>query len=418
MSDHQAKILPGLRALDLTDERGLLCGKVLGDLGVDVIKVERPGGDPARNIGPFYHDIPHPERSLFWFAFNTNKRGITLNIETQDGKLLFRRLARSADFVIESLPPGYLDKLGLGYPELAEINPKIIMTSITPFGQSGPYRDYKASDIVVMALGGYMYLCGDPDRPPVRFGCPQAYLHASMSAAVATLAAYNYREATGEGQHVDVSAQASTVGSTGDALHFWNERQLTVRRGGSLRLKVATGSQQRMVWPCQDGYVGFAVHGSRMAKNYTTPMVAWMESEGMAPDFLRKIDWEAFDINMVSREELDRIQEPIGRFLLSRTKAELSEEAVKRRIILYPVSSSKDLLEDRQLGARDFWEEVEHPELGAAITYPGPFTKASGTSCGIRRRPPLIGEHNLEILGDELGLSREELTTLKQVGAI
>jgi crotonobetainyl-CoA:carnitine CoA-transferase CaiB-like acyl-CoA transferase len=173
-----------------------------------------------------------------------------------------------------------------------------------------------------------------------------------------------------------------------------------------------------MVWPCKDGYVGFAVHGSRMAKNYTTPMVAWMESEGMAPDFLKEIDWEAFDINMVNKEELDRIQEPIGRFLLSRTKAELSEEAMKRRIILYPVSSSKDLLEDRQLGARDFWREVEHPELGAAITYPGPFTKASGPSCGIRRRPPLIGEHNLEILGDELGLSREELTTLKQAGAI
>jgi len=141
-------MLSPYRVLDLTDEKGLLCGKLLGDLGADVIKVERPGGDPARNIGPFYHDETDPEKSLFWFAFNTSKRGIALDIETADGQEVFKRLVQSADSVIESFPPGYMDRLGLGYPALEKVNPGVIMVSITPFGQTGPYKDYKTCDIV------------------------------------------------------------------------------------------------------------------------------------------------------------------------------------------------------------------------------------------------------------------------------
>ena len=140
MAEKQETMLSPYRVLDLTDEKGLLCGKILGDLGADVIKIERPGGDPARNIGPFYHDEPDPEKSLFWFALNTSKRGITLDIEKADGKEIFKKLVKSADFVIESFAPGYLDKLGLGYSELERLNPGIIMVSITPFGQTGPMR--------------------------------------------------------------------------------------------------------------------------------------------------------------------------------------------------------------------------------------------------------------------------------------
>src|SRR4030042_5428083 len=138
-------LLSGCRALDLTDEKGFVCGQILAAMGVDVIKIEKPGGDPARFLPPFYHDKPDPEKSLFWFAFNTSKRGITLNIETTGGQEIFKRLAATADFVIESFPPGYLDRLGLGYPAMEKINPGIIVVSITPFGQTGPYKDYKAA---------------------------------------------------------------------------------------------------------------------------------------------------------------------------------------------------------------------------------------------------------------------------------
>ena len=183
-------LLAPFRALDITDEKGFLCGKVLGDLGADVIKIEKPGGDPARSIGPFYHDIPDPEKSLYWFAFNMNKRGITLDIETADGQQIFKKLATTADFVIGSFPPGYMDKLGLGYSALSEINPQTIVTSITPFGQTGPYQDFKGSDIVAMAMSGLMYLIGDPDRPPVRISFPQAYLHAGVEGAVGSMVAH------------------------------------------------------------------------------------------------------------------------------------------------------------------------------------------------------------------------------------
>lgn len=198
-------MLAPYRVLDLTNDWGFLCGRLLADLGADVIKIEKPGGDLARNIGPFYHDIPHPEKSLYWFFYNANKRGITLNIGTADGREIFRKLVKAADFVIESFPPGYIDEMGLGYSVLSEVNPRIIMTSITPFGQTGPYSKYTASDIVSMASCGWMYKCGDPDRPPVQMGSPQACLHGATQAVAGTLMAHYYREMTGEGQHVDAS---------------------------------------------------------------------------------------------------------------------------------------------------------------------------------------------------------------------
>src|SRR3989304_4246953 len=166
MAKDAESMLSSYRVLDLADEKGLICGKILGDLGADIIKVEKPGGDLARRLGPFYHDDPDPEKSLFWFSLNTSKRGITLNIESVDGREIFKRLVKTADFVIESFPPGYLDKLGLGYFDLEKINPGVILVSIAPFGQTGPYRDWKTADIVAWAMGGNMAPWGEPDRPP------------------------------------------------------------------------------------------------------------------------------------------------------------------------------------------------------------------------------------------------------------
>src|SRR5512136_445244 len=161
-------MLSPYRVLDLADEKGILCGKVLGDLGADVIAIEPPRGSPARLVGPYYHDEPDPEKSLFWFAYATSKRGVTLNIETDDGKDIFRRLVEKSDIVVETFHPGYLDSIGLGYQDLEKINPGVILVSITPFGQTGPYRDYKGPDIVVWGMSGMMYPIGDADRPPVR----------------------------------------------------------------------------------------------------------------------------------------------------------------------------------------------------------------------------------------------------------
>ncbi|HEX7475461.1 MAG TPA: CoA transferase, partial [Dehalococcoidales bacterium] len=200
-------LLNSPRVLDLTDKNGFLCGKILADLGADVIKIEKPGGDQDRSMGPFYHHCLDPEKSLHWFAYNANKRGITLKIDSKDGQQILKRLASKADFIVESFAPGYLDELGLGYSDLCTINPRIVFTSITPFGQTGPYKDFKASDLEVMAMSGLMYITGRPDEAPLRISFPQSFLLAAAHAAAASMVAYFHRESTGCGQHVDVSAQ-------------------------------------------------------------------------------------------------------------------------------------------------------------------------------------------------------------------
>ena len=410
-------MLSPYRALDLTDEKGLLCGKLLGDLGADVIKIEKPGGDPTRNIGPFYHDEPDPEKSLFWFAFNTSKRGITLDIETTDGQEIFRRLIKTTDFVIESFPPGYMDKLSLGYSALEKVNPGIIVVSITPFGQTGPYKDYKAPDIVAWAMGGRMYPIGDADRPPLRISHhSQAYLNASGDAATGAMLALYHREMTGEGQHVDVSIQAS-VAQLLQATTDWDAVKYIPRRGG---FGTSTSSPiLKHIWPCKDGYIIWAYWGGMpLAKRFTMPLVEWMDSEGMEVDFLKEFDWVNFDRAGVTPEVADRMREPALKFFTSRTKAELSEGAIKYRAMLCPVNTTQDILESAQLAAREYWAEVEHSELDTTITYPGAFVRTTEIPPCISRRAPLIGEHNEEVYQKELGLSREELLALKQARVI
>jgi len=411
-------MLSSYRALDLTDDKGWLCGKILADLGADVIKIERPGGDPARCHGPFYHDIPYPENSLYWFAFNTNKRSVTLDIESADGKESFKRLAKTADFVIESSPPEYMNRLGLGYSTLCEINPGIIMTSITPFGQTGPYKHLKASDIVLNAMSGWMYLCGDPDHPPVRVSFPQAYLHAGAEAAVASLVALYYREQTGIGQYIDVSIQQSLIWTGFNAPAFWQLNQKILRREGPFRTGISSDAKLRQTWPCRDGFVSFTLFGGMTGARTNRKLVEWMTEEGMANQFLEEIDWENWDMAKVDQQGINRIEEAISRFLRAHSVEELHEGAVERGIMLYPVSTPKEIVESRQLEARDFWVSLEHPQLGTAITYPGAFVKASEVNCKPKHRAPLIGEHNLEIYEGELGLSREELVRLKQAGVI
>ncbi|MBI3040761.1 MAG: CoA transferase, partial [Chloroflexi bacterium] len=326
-------------------------------------------GDPARKIGPFYHDEVNPEKSLFWFAFNASKRGITLDIESATGQETFKKLVKTADFVVESFPPGYMDRLGLGYSALEKVNPGIIMVSITPFGQTGPYKDYKAPDIVAWAMGGAMYPWGDADRSPLRVSHhSQAYLQGGLQAVVGALLALHHRQMTGEGQQVDVSIQECvfrvTYGTTAHGTTgSWELMKVAQQRGGRIT--------QRRVWPCQDGYVMFFYSGGAQGLRFSRPLVRWMEEEGMADDFLKGIDWETFDFTAIPQEVLERVAEPTAKFFLRHTKAELLEGAVKCRIQLYPMSTTRDVLGSVQLAAREFWVEVAHPELGTTITYPG-----------------------------------------------
>ena len=188
-NDNTASALSPYRVLDLTEGGMNWCGKVLADLGADVIKIEPTGGSPTRNRGPFYNNEPHPERSLFWYAYCLNKRGITLDLESEEGQRLFKKLAATADFVLESFAPGYMDGLGLGYESLSRVSPGLIMASMTPFGQTGPYAHYKATDMIAWSMGGMQYASGDEDRPPVRISFPQAEFHAGAQAAAGCMAA-------------------------------------------------------------------------------------------------------------------------------------------------------------------------------------------------------------------------------------
>ncbi|MFH1650604.1 MAG: CoA transferase [Chloroflexota bacterium] len=408
----QDRLLGDIRVLDLSDEKGLLCGRMLADLGADVIKVEKPGGDGARRRGPFYRDEPNPEKSLYWFAYNLNKRGITLDIKSAEGQALLKQLARRADVVIESFPVGYLDGLGIGYAALAKENPRLIMAAISPFGQTGPYRDFKATDIVGMAMGGYLFLCGTPESPPVRVSCPQAYLHAASEAAAAVLMALFYRDHSGEGQYIDVSMQASVTMNTLMAVPFWNLSGTILERSGAFRVGLTSGTRQRQIWPCKDGQVNFVIYGGKAGSFRNKALVRWMDSEGMATEHLKQIDFASWDVFDITEEEWERIEVPIGKFFMSHTKDDLLREGAQWRVAVCPIASPAEVVGSEQLRERDFWLEVAHPELGATLKYPGFCLRFTETPCRVWRRPPLIGEHNREIYGDELGLSPEEIARL------
>jgi len=421
MIDQQPQALHPYRVLDFTGAIGWACGKLLADLGADVIKVEPPGGDPGRRIGPFYRDVPHPERSLGWFALNTNKRGITLNWDSADGQALLRALVRTTDFVVESFPPGFLDERGIGFGQLSLLNPRLIWTAITPFGQSGPYRAYRASDLVSMAMGGLMYLCGDPDRPPVRMRPAQAYLQAGLQAAVASLLAQHDRARTEEGQWIDVSMQETVTWTIIPARQYWELNRIITERAGPSR---AFGDQlRRIIFRCRDGHV--ALMGVLNSREWE-PMVEWLGSEGMAAD-LADESWRIlvehagpgpFTQAALTDDELTYVYDVLARFFLRHSKAELSIEAQRRQIILFPVYTPHDLLHHPQLHARGFFVPLDHPELGKKLRYPGAPYQLSETPWQLRRRAPRLGEHNADVYCGELGLSRAELAVLMAAGAI
>jgi crotonobetainyl-CoA:carnitine CoA-transferase CaiB-like acyl-CoA transferase len=406
-------MLNHLRALDLTDDKGFLCGKILADLGVDVIKVERPGGDPSRFIGGFWGGKPDPEKSLYWFAYNSNKKGITLDIENPGGREIFKKLVGTADFVIESFAPDYLDGLDIGYSSFSKDYKKLIWASITPFGPEGPYRDFKDSDIVVMGMSGTLYQTGESAGPPVHISIPQACLHAGADAAVGCMVAYYHRVKTGEGQLVDVSMQQSAAWFQANAVPTYELNGSILRRVGSFRAGMSAQVAQRQVWRCKDGYVFFNVIGGRTGAKTLSALVDWMDEEQMATEFLLNMDWDSFDMFAINQELMDKISKPVGEFFLRHTSHELLKGAVPRGVSIGPLSGMQDLLDDECLNARRYWTQIEHPELGASLIYPKEYIRSSAMDCSTRVRAPLIGEHNDEVYR-EIGLSGSALADLKE----
>lgn len=409
-------MLNGLRALELTGELSCFCGKLLAHFGVDVIKIEKVGGDLERNIGPFYHDIQDLEKSLYWFAYNESKRGITLNLESPEGQDIFKKLVAKSDFVIESFPVGYMQKLGLNYQSLSQINPGLIMTSITPFGQTGPYKYYKATDLIAMAMGGIMSLNGDPDGPPCRLDPYHSYCLTGINAALATLIAYFYRTSSGEGQYIDISLVECIVKEDYYEIPIsWiNGRHNAVRQGAYM---FRAGVNTRCIWPCKDGYVTWTFFGGRIGAKENQSLAEWLDEEGISGE-LKNINWEQLNFDDITQEKIDRIEKPVLELTKRYKKMELENEAIKRGIRISAVNDIKDLDENSQLAFRDYWKIIDHSELSDAIKYPGQLFISTETETGPKHRAPLIGEHNKEIYGDELGFDMPALADLKEKGVI
>ncbi len=413
-------MLSRYRVLDLTTERGLLCGQMLGDLGADVIKIEPPGGSPARRLAPFFEDKPDPNRSLYWWAYNRNKRSITLNLETDEGRDIFYRLAAGARFLIESHNPGYLGERRLGYRDLADRNRELIYVSITPFGQQGPKASYADSDLVILAAGGPLMLYGDEDRPPVRLSVPQAYLHACGDAAAGALVASHECHRSGMGQHVDVAAQQSVTIAT-------QANNLAYRLGADEARRMAGGVKVGslrvpLVWKAKDGHVTLTFLFGRQLGVFSQRLMNYLHELEFCDAATRDKDWIAYGALLASgeepSEEYERVLSVVADFLASRTKAELFSLSLERGFLIAPIATVDEVLGSPQLKSRQYWQMLEHPELGRSIPYPGPFAKFSEAPIVYRRRPPLVGEHNHEVYSNELGLSVEKIADLTRRGII
>ena len=410
--------LSGLRVLEMADEKGQFCGKLMGDLGADVIKVEPPGGERTRSVGPFLDDIPHPDRSLYFWHYNTSKRGITLDLNTGDGRELFKGLVATADVVLETRPPGYLPSLGLGYEDLSAINPRLIMCSLTPFGQTGPWRDYLASDLMHMAGGGQMASCGYddddvPDAPPIAPGGGNVGHIGGAYAQVALLAAICQRDISGEGQYIDISIHEACTHSSEIAVPIYvYEGQVVLRHTGRTALPDISPKTQLS---CKDGkWININRIASRMEPPRLRLLAEWMDKHGLAQDLLD----EKYQDPQTIQDEINHINDAVENFFANITQEEAYHSGQAVGFPWGAIQTIEDVELDPGLIERGFFLDVEHPELDTSFTYTGPAAIYSTLSWGISRRAPRVGEHNEQVLCAEMGLSKDDLMMLVSAGAI
>ncbi len=411
-------LLAPYRVLDLTGPLGFLTGKIFGDLGADVIKVEPPGGDASRRLPPFLGNGNGSQQSLYWLAYNSNKRGISLNLQSERGRELFSQLALESDFIIESFPPRVREQLGFEYESLQHQNPGLILVSISPFGQEGPYKDLKGSDLEIMALSGAMSLAGEKGGEPMRVSVPQTPMWVGAEAAMGALTALAYRSMTGRGQRVDVSAQVAVMAALAHAPAFWDLNRVNPERAGVFVTgRSVSGAKMRVMWPCKDGWINFIIYGGAAGRHTNQQLVAWMDEKGLAPVWLKETDWSTFKVTNITQSEVDRLETPIRNFFAAVTKDEFLEGAIKRQMLGYPVATMEDIYRNRQLKARDFWQDMSDPVSGVTLKYPGGFAVVDGERLPIKCAAPRVGEHNEEVYR-ELGVSSSELAQLESAGVI
>ena len=391
--------------LDVSDDRGEMASMILGDLGANVVKVEPPYGSTSRRMGPFLEDAPEPENSLQFFAFNRNKRGVTLDVTTKAGRAALLRLAEKADFVIESAGPGEMAKLGLGFDAFEKANPSIIYVAISAFGQDGPQADYAASDLTLAAMGGPMSVQGNPERAPVRLSVPQAWLHASSEAAVAALTAHALMIQTGQGQFVDVSAQTSMIATMLHARLAHAIQGSDMERAGSVLQ--AGAIELPLVHECADGYVVLIPTGATM-----TGMVPWMVEDGIVPEeWIEGEDWATYDRRFLQQQPvvyaLEDVFDAIRRCVLLHTKADMLDRGLRDNVTIAPINTVEDLTKFHQLEERGYWLMAPLPD-GTDTAVAGILAQLSETPLDVKRWAPKLGQHNHEILIEMLGMSEAQ----------
>ncbi|MDO8671935.1 MAG: CoA transferase [Dehalococcoidia bacterium] len=399
--------MAGVRIIDLTHHiAGPYCTKLLADYGADVVKVEKPGeGDPARRLAPFLGDVPHPEKSGLFAYLNTNKRGITLNLRSQSGREILLRLVENADILIENFAPRVMPDLGLTYETLKEINPRLVMVSISNFGQTGPYRDYKASELVLNAMGGEMYSRGLADREPLKLGGDSVQFQAGTVASLATSIALWAAEEKGIGDHLDVSIFETQIGSIdlrgGNIMGYGYTKRVEKREEGAVVRGYPEG-----VYICSDGYVqitGRIRYWPRILKMLDYPEELSVPVFGTAA-------------GQANGDMLDIFNAYFIPWCLDRTKSEIFLKGQAANVLVGPLNTMEDIANDPQFESREFFVEVEHPAMGK-LTMPGAPYKMAETPWEMRRPAPLLGQHNEEVLGS-LGYDRENLVKLREAGVI
>ena len=403
-----SEALSGLKVLEYSEFiSGPHCGKLLADLGAKVIKVEPPGlGDKARRWGPFPHDEPHPEKSGLFLYLNTNKSGVTLNLESAPGIKIFRELVKQVDIIIENNPPQEMERLGLDYENLHKLNPKLVVTSITPFGQTGPYRDYKSCDLISAHMSGETYTNPESgvddteNQPPLKPPSHANDFLAGLMGAICTMSAAISTQVTGLGQHVDLSQQEAMAYLLCRELGEYTDSGGPFYRGKDK--KRALPSE----YPCKNGYISLSMLTDAFWASLSDLMgnPDWAKSESCRTTVLRNKNWGT-------------IEPKIREWTKQHTVEEISQLAQTKRIPCSPINSVKEVVNSELLAARDFFVEFEHSEAGR-IKYPGAPYKLSGTPWRVTSPAPLLGEHNDEVFCRMLGYTRQDLVRMRQTGVI
>jgi crotonobetainyl-CoA:carnitine CoA-transferase CaiB-like acyl-CoA transferase len=391
--------LSGLIVLDLSQNiSGPYCTKLLADYGADVIKIESPQqGDPSRQSGPFPDDRPDPERSGLFLYLNTGKRSITLDLESEGGVDILKRLVERADMLVENFRPGIMAELGIDYQTLSDINPSLVMVSIAYFGQDGPYRDWDGCDIVAQAMGGLMALTGEADREPLKLPLEQAEFQAGLNAAVALLCALYFRDDIGDGQHIDISVQETVASILEGSLTTYSYSGYVMQRIGSRHQHKCPSAIMR----ARDRFVHIQTGA------YWDHFASLVEAPRLMEPHLASVFRYRY---------ADEVEEAIRPWVESHSAQEIFDKGQEWRIPTAMVLGIEELAADPQYTARNFFQEIDHPHAGR-LPYPGaPFRMS--TSPAQIRRAPLLGEHNDDIYIGMLGLSREDMTELKEKGVI